>query len=235
MRISMLLTTVIALGCLSTAYAADGEQKATVLESSLSKDSVKSACLGACTVNFRTELKVPLAYLSTIGSEIHAARETPDPVALAICARSLKVAEAVSGKQASVTSDAVMSEALALAKIRREPAELEAVAMLVEDPAQKSELDKLAKTVKRDTPEPGEVSKAIFGDLIVDNHTDHCLRIYVDGRYRGEVHAGQHAHLHVHTHSWVNRLEAYCEDDGDLVSQGTVSGHQHNVSWDIHE
>src|SRR5262245_55850865 len=81
----------------------------------------------ASSINFRKAYGLPLASLGTLGARIDAARRAPDPVALAHAAGELKVAEKVSGKKASLTSNALLAEAAELAKLRKEVAELRSV------------------------------------------------------------------------------------------------------------
>src|SRR5262245_33132216 len=78
-------------------------------------------------VNFRKELNLPFETLSTLRSRIGAARRASDPVALAHAANELAVAEQVSGKKASLTSNTLIKEAAELARLRRQAAELQAV------------------------------------------------------------------------------------------------------------
>lgn len=211
----------------------DSEQ--IVLETRLSKDAKPDPCFGASKVNFRTELKVPFDYLDGLGQRIHQARKIPDPVELAACARSLEVAEAVAGKKASVSAAQVMQDAVKLAQLRGQPEELKAVAMLVSDTKQAKELGESAKAAADlATKETSESDRSIIGTLQVINHADECVKIFVDGRYVGTVHAGETRNLHVHAHGHHNHLDAYCEDDNELVEHGDFSGHGHFVVWHIH-
>src|SRR5262249_12442816 len=81
----------------------------------------------AASVDFRKELNLPYPSLGTLGSRIDSARKAPDPVSLAHSANELAVAEKVSGKKASLTSNQVLKEAQELAKLRRQEAELKAL------------------------------------------------------------------------------------------------------------
>lgn len=212
--------------------------KEEVIRCKLTTDG-KRCCGAACTVNFSKELGLPLDYLSSIGHRISQARRTPDPVELAMAAQSLQVAEKVSGKNASITSEAVLKDAVDLAKMRAISSELAAVALVVTDDAARSELSKLAAAAKESEADKaaalkaGEETKELFGYLTVDNHTDECLRIFVSGRYKGTVHAGQRAYYHVHDHSDPTVLEAYCEEEGELVRNSYNYGHHHRLYWHI--
>lgn len=215
--------------------AADKEEKE--VHCTYAKEKVKT-CGVACRVNFTKELGVPLDYLSSIGHRIAEARSSADPVELALCSQALAVAEGVSGKKASVTADQVKTEALNIAKLRGISTELSALALIVGDA--KADLEKQAALAKKREAEAKaaleskEDTKALIGTLVVSNHSDECLRIFVSGRFCGEVHAGQAAQFHVHDHNNPTTLEAYCEEDGELVGSKYVFGHQHYFNWCIH-
>lgn len=212
------------------------EDDAKVVHSKISEGT--KSCGAACRVNFTKELGLSLDYLGSIGHRISLARKSPDPVDLALAAQALSVAETVSGKKASITSEQVQAEALELVKMRGISSELSAVALVI--PAAKQDLEKLAVVAKKreeegkKKTESGETSKALFGTLTVVNHSGECLRIYVSGQYVGEAHQGQTAYFHVHDHRNATHLQALCEEEGHLVSQQFVFGHQHGWHWHIH-
>lgn len=214
------------------------DEAAKEVQCKLSKEG-KKCCARACTVNFRQALGVPFDYLSGLGVRIHDARTSPDPVDLALAAESLAVAEKVSGKKAEVTADEIRKEAIELTKRRNLSAELQAVAAIVSDSALKSDLSKLAATAAKDeegskaASDSGESTREIFGTLRVINHSSHCLRIFIDGQFVGEVHAGQTGHLHAHAHGHHNHLEAFCEEGGELVTCSEFHGHSHFLTWHI--
>ncbi len=240
---SVLVATAAMLAIPMCVLADETEGKPTdeaVIRSKVSEDAVES-CLGACRVNFRKELGINLEYLDSIGQQIHAARKAPDPVGLALAAQNLAVAEKVAKKEASVTSEAVMAEAVKLAQLRGDSQELTALAMIVPDEAMQKKLAKQAEIASSQEEEErakvaaGEVSRELFGTLQVINHSPHCLRIYMDGRYMGTVHAGHTSRFHAHNHNWHNHFDAYCEDDGELIKHADYEGHAHFLSWHIHE
>jgi hypothetical protein len=218
-----------------TAGEKANQEEAKVVKSSIAKDAAKDCCLGACTVNFSKELGVSLGYLSDLGACIHDARTTPDPVALAVAAKSLEAAEKAAGKTASVSAKQIMAEAVKLATLREIEAELKAVAHLVGDD-QSGDLLELAEVAaeRAKNTEDGEGTKELFGTLRVANHTHECLRIYCDGRYLGEVHEGETANFHVHSHRDPNHFDAYCMEGGELVSHAHLWGHHHSAYWHIH-
>jgi hypothetical protein len=207
--------------------------------STLGKESVKT-CGAACSVNFGKELGLALDFLDGIGHRISTARKGPDPVDLALCSQALEVAETVSGKKAPITSAQIRTEAIDLAKLRGYSQELTAVALIVPDANVKKELQTQATIADKREKEAqaalksGEAPKELDGTLTVANHSGECVRIYVSGRYVGEVHPGQTASYHVHDHNAHTVLQAYCEGDGHLVSNKVVYGHKHSYYWHIH-
>ena len=185
-----LVCLVTVLGLVSVGVCDDSKdsaQKEIKLESTISKDAKKCACL-ACTVNFGKELGVPLEYLSELGHRIHDARLTPDPVELAMASQSLAVAEQVAGKKGSISSADILKDAVALGKVRGISVELAALMTIVSDEATKAELGKDLAAAKAREEESaaalksGEQTKQLFGYLTVANHSGECLRIYVSGR-----------------------------------------------------
>ncbi|MEZ6124772.1 MAG: hypothetical protein R3C49_16610 [Planctomycetaceae bacterium] len=229
------LAVLLSSTCL---LAADDKTDSAEIKSEISKSAV-SSCIGACHINFRKELGSTLGFLDNIGVTIHEARKTPDPVQLALCARGLAVAEKVSGKTAAVTSEQVMAEAVKLAKLRTDSQELAAVAALAgkdhqADLMELADVARKAEKAARAATEKGETNKALIGTLQVINHSHECLRIYMDGRYLGEAHAGTTENFHVHNHQHYNHFDAYCEEDGELVEHSDYHGHAHFLTWHIH-
>lgn len=223
--------------------AADSKPDAKVSDneghSTLAKDGEKT-CGGACCIKFGKELGLALGYLDGIGQRISTARKGPDPVELALCSQALEVAETLSNKRAPITAAQIRDEAIDLAKQRGYSQELNALAMIVPDANVKKELQTQAAVADKREKEAqaalksGEAKKELFGTLIVANHSNECLRIYVSGRYKGEVHSGETASFSVHDHNAHTILQAFCEDEGALVSNKMVFGHQHNYYWHIH-
>lgn len=218
----------------SFCFAQDASKEETAeIRSSLSKDGKTTPCLGACTINFQQALGADFGYLIPLGSQIHAARINPDPVTLAVAAKSLAAAEAATGKQAKVTSSQVMAEAVELAKLRRDSKELKAIAQLVSDQSVRAQLNQLVELAEDSATEAGEAAKEIYGHLTVDNHTPHDLRITVDGREVGRVRSGGTSSFRVHAHAYENHLDAYCTEDNELIAHGNVRGHNHDLRWHI--
>lgn len=217
--------------------AGDGRSQETKKEEKEGRNKLEAAS-PASAVNFSKELAVPLSCLRTLGACIDQARQSADPVELAALAQKLAVAEKVSGKKASLTAEALMKEAVELGKRREYAAELSALAMMATEPALQKELTTAATLAKkRDTEaaakiQEGGTTRDLVGYLFVTNHTGECLRIYVSGRYVGEVHAGQRATFPVHDHNHVTVLTAVCEG-GHLAARRNLDGHFHDYNWHI--
>jgi hypothetical protein len=145
----------------------------------------------ATTINFIKDLDLHFESLATLGSRIEEARRNADPVALATCANYLAAAETASGKKASLTAEALTKEAVELAKLRDESAELKAVAALVKDAS--AELTPLAeKAAKREADEraafkSGERPRGIWGQVTAVNNTSYKIFVWEDGHELGWV------------------------------------------------
>jgi hypothetical protein len=142
--------------------------------------------------DFTRVYRVPLESISTLGQRLADARQKGDPVALALIATEMRVAETVSGRMAEVTADEVTKEAITLGKMRRQEKELMALAVLAKDPTQAEQLDALAKTAKVEEAEriskfkSGEREKG-FHYLIVNNTTDVPVSVRANGHHIGFV------------------------------------------------
>lgn len=145
----------------------------------------------ATTINFIKDLDLHFESLATLGGRIEEARRNADPVALATCATYLAAAETASGKKASLTADALTKEAVELAKLRDESAELKAVAALDKDAS--AELTPLAeKAAKREADEraafkSGERPRGIKGYVTAVNNTGYRVYVWEDGHELGWV------------------------------------------------
>lgn len=218
---------------------ASANEPTEVVRSSLTNDRAPSSA-DALTLNFRKELGVALDYLTPLGRQISDARTSPDPVALAIAANNLAVAERIAGKRAGVTADAVLAEAIELAKLRLRAPELTAMALLVADPKLQAEFRELADAAtqadqaRRLELEEGIENKAIHGFVYVTNHTCESLTIYIDGAAVGCAPPHQRAAFSVCAPEHCNLLEAYCPA-GCLIRKRLIHGHRSHVRWHIDE
>ena len=142
--------------------------------------------------DFAKSYRLPLESIQTLGYRLSDARQKCDPIALALIATEIAVAEKVSGRTADLTSDALFKEAIDLATMRREEKELNALALLVRDESKAEKLKALADKAKVEEAErvskfkSGEREKS-FHYLIVVNNTDVRVSARVNGRHVGFV------------------------------------------------
>jgi uncharacterized protein (TIGR03000 family) len=197
----------------------------------------------ATSVNFRKQFGLPYPSLTTLGARIDAARRAPDPVALAHTASELAVAESVSGKQASVSSSAILKESAELASLRRQVTELQAVQRVAQQVAGEQDLiTNLRKQIdlaKENTraeqqafaqnQQPGWTPRKI----LVNNYTTQYLTIYVNGNYKGEVTPGGQQTFVVE-HRWnPTVLKALGDQDIDSWGPVNVWGQYDTYTWNI--
>ena len=188
----------------------------------------KPGCCRAVSVNFAKELQVSFGYLTGLGVDIARARMQGDAVGLAAAARSLEAAEAAAGKKASITADEVMRDAVELAFLRQNPAELKAMAKLVSDSALQEKLTTSAKVSQERIEgeaailKKGGETKAFNGNWDVVNNSNECMDLFVNGVNRGHLEPGQRMTIHIHDHRPTTTLQAICED-GQEVRKEYVS------------
>lgn len=205
--------------------------------------SEASSRTSASSINFRKELGLPFASLSTLGSRIEAARRTPDPVALAHAASELAVAEKVSGKTASLTSSQVMQESAELASLRKQEAELQAVLQVsnqvrvAEDTVaslkEQISLAKAQSKADRESFQQNEEPKSTPRQVVVNNYTTQYLDIWVNGTYKVQVPPGQGQVITIE-HRWnPTVLKAYGDSDTTIWGPRTIWGRFTKYTWNI--
>jgi hypothetical protein len=148
--------------------------------------------------NFASALGLNLRNLTTLGPRIDQAELLPDPVALALMARELAIAEQIAKKKADLTSTALLKEAVYLAKLRDDPEELQAVASLSEKEARKELValaDKAAKAA--DDRKNGERKKGLNGTLHVDSRVNRSMTVLVNGQWKGDIPANGDLYVNV--------------------------------------
>lgn len=197
----------------------------------------------AKSVNFRKELGLPFQSLSTLGSRVDAARRASDPVALVHTANELAVAEKVSGKKASITSAALIQESAQLAKLRKQAAELKAVAQVANQVAGEDQLvadlkNQIADAeaqAKADTDafnknaEPGSTPRKV----LINNHTPQFLTVFVNGFYRTEISPGQNQTI-VIDHGWnPTVVTVHGDEDIDTWGPRYIWGKFQTYTWNI--
>jgi hypothetical protein len=179
--------SLVACGCLLAALssrAVGGDDKGdTKVPKKATKIETKSkAGESALTVDFAKELGLGFPTLTTLGARIEQARQQADPIALALAARELQVAEKVSGKQAAVKADKLTEEAVKMAKQRYNSAELKAVAMLTGEAG-----TKLAEYAEEAARKEAEKTRGIQRQLHADSRVNATIDVFVDGRYIGTM------------------------------------------------
>lgn len=215
------LNLALVTSYLSADDAKDKKGDDSVLNIKLTGKATEGSFL-AGRINFRKELGIPFDYLDNLGQRIYQARKTPDPVELALAAHALSVAEKVSGKKASLTSETVMSEAFDLALRRGISSELTAVAMLATSQDKKKELDEESKSAnKRElamkkATEAGEVSRQIAGTVQVINRTEWAMSIYLNGFPLGVVFPGQTRNFAAFSTTPSDFYEVFVAETGEL-------------------
>lgn len=195
------------------------------------------------SVNFRKELNLPFQSLGTLGSRVDAARRASDPVALAHTASELAVAEKVSGKKAKVTSAALIQESAQLAKLRKQAAELKAVAQVANQVSGEeqlvanlqSQIDDAQAVAKADTEafnknaEPGWTPRKI----VINNYTPQFLTVFVNGFYKTEISPGLTQTL-VIEHRWnPTVVTVRGDDDTDTWGPRYIWGKFQTYTWNI--
>ena len=198
------LATTMALGlALLLPSAAHAQAKANEKELEPKPEVVTRARF----VDFGSELGVDLKSLTSLGEQIDQARRDADPVALATAAQLLAAAEKASGKTAKIDSATLAKEAVNLATLRQAPAEMRVVAALVGG-ADGEALQKAADDLQEKI-EAGEETRALHGELVVDNHSHFGVDVYADGRYIGHVHPHSRRRFHVQAHYLVEARDHY--------------------------
>jgi uncharacterized protein (TIGR03000 family) len=170
-----------------------GEDKEVVTSAVTKRPSVAA-------VNFRKELNLPFATLGTLGSRIGEARRAGDPVALANAASELAVAEKVSGKKASLTSNTVLQESQELAKLQRQNAQLEAVIetskRLAAEERSVAQLEQMAAKAKEQAKLEAEAVRNGGSvpytprTIVINNTSTDTLDVYVNGNFKMTVGPG---------------------------------------------
>ena len=131
------------------------------------------------TIDFCAALELNFSSLCTLGSRIEQCRTTsPDPVGLAACAHELAIAEKVCGKKASLTSAALLEEAIHMARVRYDSSEIKALLHYVKGEKARDDLETLGLRAERaekkraEQAKAGVVTKGITGEFIV-NHRNY--------------------------------------------------------------
>jgi hypothetical protein len=194
-------------------------------------------------VNFRSELKLNYPSLYTLGGRIDTARHFSDPVALAYAASELAVAEKVSGKEASLTSNTLIKESAELAQLRRQASELRAVEQVAQNiSAEKNLIANIRRGIavadaeaKADTQAYRQNQEPTWTPrkLVINNHTSQLLAIWVDGNARGEVGPGL-TRLVILEHRWNPTVVTLFSEEGfDKWGPRYIRGQFKTYTWNV--
>jgi hypothetical protein len=232
---------VLACACLGLAGETKSGNKPT------DEQVVKSKAgkyVSAASINFKKQLGLPFPTLGTLGSRIETARRAPDPVALAHAASELAVAEKVSGKKASLTSTAVFDEAAELAKLRKEVAELQAVAEVAKQVSTEQgkitnlkEQIAISRKLAKDEKDKILRSENPTGTprkVLINNYSTQYMDIYVNGRMKMQVGPGESKWCVVE-HKWdPTVLKAYGNEDTNNWGPRYIWGNFKTYTWNLY-
>jgi hypothetical protein len=213
------------------------ESETKVIRSKLEKHVLATAH------DYKNVYDLPFRTLATIGHRIELARVAPDPIALAEIAGEMKIAEEVSGKKSPLTSEQLMAEAVHLVQMRHVPEELKALSLMVEDEQTKAALKKQSEAADKFERErsarlaAGERGKGLNGTLIVVNHTDDVLYIYVDGVCVGQVQPFGTGQYFVNDNPYLARTfcQAIVNGEGQKASIQLERPYTSSYQWEITE
>ena len=234
------------IGCFVLASFVGGQQAkndAPAQEDNQVTTTKATKRVAATSVNFRKQLNLPFDSLSTLGPRIDSARRKPDPVALAHAAHELAVAEKVSGKTASITSQQLIKESAELASVRKQEAELRAVqqvAMQLQTAEGNLSLMKenIALAQKQASEEKRwfdskEEPTSAPRKVVVNNYTTQYLDIYVNGNYKTQIAPGA-TQVCTIEHRWnPTVLTAYGNEDEMNWGPKYIWGKFDKYTWNI--
>ena len=189
--------------------------------------------LCASTINFSKELGVSFPSLASLGLRIEEAKKHGDPVGLTACAVELAAAEKASGKRAAIKSEKLMHEAVTLAKLRSNSAELKAVAALSGGEgkglmAQAKKAEEMEAQAKLDR-EQGK-TRGIAGSLHIDSRVNCTIYTSVNGAPSGTMGPFGDIYTNVFDRPSDSTGLFAWSDDGRSWSR-TVSGNFKSFHW----
>ena len=65
----------------------------------------------------------------------------------------------------------------------------------------------------------GSAQAGLCGPLTVQNTSNECVKVFMNNVYLGIVHEGETQTFIVNDHSHVTTINAFCEDNNDLVAR----------------
>ena len=228
------LSAVILLAAAVPATA--GEKKE---ESKTAGGDKATKYVSGTTIDFCATLELNFSSLCTLGSRIEQCRTTsPDPVGLAACAHELAIAEKVCGKKASLTSAALLEEAIHMARVRYDSTEIKALLHYVKSEKARDDLETVglraerAEKIRTEQAKNGVATKGITSHFYLHNDSHQWVRVYYNRRRVGQVRPHGHGTFHIHDHSPYWDVSAY----GSRGSRWHrhKRGQVRNYTWTIH-
>jgi uncharacterized protein (TIGR03000 family) len=197
----------------------------------------------AATVEFKKAFNLPYHSLGTLGARIDDARRRPDPVALAHAASELAVAEKVSKKRASLTSQTLLREAAELAKLRRQVAEMKAVFAVKQQianeqanaaywSAQTAWAERQAKIDQQAVQEntlPTDAPRKV----VLNNYTTQYVDLWVNGYLQAQVPPGGSKVCVIDQMINPTTLTAYGSGDNAVWGPRQVFGTFKTYTWNL--
>jgi hypothetical protein len=169
---------VISAGHFTTGAKAEDKEKGETksIEAKLEKASP------AKDIDFAGSIGLNTDSVANLGERIDAARAAGNPITLATLAAELTAAEKAGGKKASLTGEALLKEAVDLAKLRNKSGELKQLSALVSDKATSDDLAALVKkAADKEALEKKAVPRGVGGRLYVQNGTEYTVNISING------------------------------------------------------
>jgi hypothetical protein len=189
--------------------------------------------------DFARSYGLPFESVSTLGSRLVDARQKYDPIALALIATEIGIAEKVSGKRADLTAGDVKKEAVELAIMRRRGLELTAMSLMVSDEAVAKKLTDLAEKAKQEEADrvarfkSGERDKGIHV-LEVRNTTPVPVSVRINGIHLGWVQGVSQVVFNTSQFYEPNQIFLSAHDQfGDIFRSEYHTGRHHYFVWTL--
>jgi uncharacterized protein (TIGR03000 family) len=197
----------------------------------------------ATTIDFKKAYNLPFPSLGTLGARIEAARRTPDPVALAHTAGELAVAEKVSGKQAGLTSKALVAEAAELARLRRQVTEMKATFAMQQQIANEETDANFWNTQiawaqsianqEKEAVQSNELPTAAPRKVLLNNYTDQYIDLWVNGNLRMQIPPGGSKWCVIEHKYNPTTLTAYGDGDDAVWGPRQIFGEFSIYTWNL--
>jgi hypothetical protein len=238
-RRAALALSLLSLLLLTTLLPAQPGKDQPLPEDPQKVDTKATRVTPAASIPFRTQFGLPYPSLNTLGTRIDAARRASDPIALGHAASELSLAENVSGKKASLTSQMLLKEAAEAARLRKREAELRGLLRLSNQIAgEQSTIDMLKQQIAeaqalaqahRQFQEPNWTPRK----LTVNNYTTQFIDVNVNGTLRLQIPPGETRSCMIE-HRWNPVvLTAYGDEDSAVWGPRNIWGRWKEYTWNL--